>query len=150
MDFFTDNSQAIMISAVFLMAALLLLGLWRVLSPRLLTRRGQRLGVTEYYEIDRTRRLVLVRRDNVEHLLLIGAQQDLVIETAIPLRSPVEPVVAAASPATAASSPIGQTAAAAAVPPTQPGAARPAPRSPILPDRKPIPPITAPREDPRA
>jgi|GEM_PF-4506100 len=44
---------------------------------------GRRLDVLEGAVIDSKRRLVLVRRDNVEHLLLIGATQDLVVETGI-------------------------------------------------------------------
>jgi hypothetical protein len=48
-------------------------------------RRGARLAISEYHEIDKTRRLVLVRRDGVEHLLMIGGALDLVIETGIGL-----------------------------------------------------------------
>lgn len=53
-------------------------------------RKGSRLGVSEYYEIDKSRRMVLIRRDEMEHLVLIGGQQDLVIETNIgsPLLQP--------------------------------------------------------------
>jgi flagellar protein FliO/FliZ len=47
------------------------------------TRYGQRLGVAEYHDIDKLRRLILVKRDGVEHLLLIGPNQDLVIESGI-------------------------------------------------------------------
>jgi hypothetical protein len=39
--------------------------------------------VVEAATIDAKRRLVLVRRDEVEHLLLIGGGTDLVIEHAI-------------------------------------------------------------------
>lgn len=46
-------------------------------------RRGNRLGVVEYHEIDQTRRLVLVRRDGVEHLVMIGGAHDLVVESGI-------------------------------------------------------------------
>lgn len=46
-------------------------------------RKGQRIAVSEYYDIDKLRRLVLVRRDGVEHLLLIGPNQDLLIESGI-------------------------------------------------------------------
>lgn len=45
--------------------------------------RSQRLSVVEVRQLDMRRRLVLVRRDGVEHLLLLGATQDLVIETGI-------------------------------------------------------------------
>lgn len=46
-------------------------------------RRGQRLSVSEYYDIDKLRRLVLVKRDGTEHLMLIGPHQDVLIETGI-------------------------------------------------------------------
>jgi hypothetical protein len=44
-----------------------------------------RLGVTEQVSIDGRRKLVLVRRDDVEHLLMIGGPVDLVVEDKIPL-----------------------------------------------------------------
>jgi hypothetical protein len=46
-------------------------------------RRGRRLAVSEATIIDKRRRLVLVRRDNLEHLVMIGGAQDVVIETGI-------------------------------------------------------------------
>ncbi|MDP4824109.1 MAG: flagellar biosynthetic protein FliO [Aestuariivirgaceae bacterium] len=45
-------------------------------------RRNGRLAILDYYEVDKNRRLVIVRRDNIEHLLLIGGTQDLLIEKA--------------------------------------------------------------------
>lgn len=42
-----------------------------------------RLGVMETASVDRSRRLVLIRRDDVEHLLMIGGPIDMVIETGI-------------------------------------------------------------------
>ncbi len=43
--------------------------------------RPPRLGVTDFFNLDRYgRRLVIVRRDNVEHLLLIGGPNDVLIE----------------------------------------------------------------------
>lgn len=45
--------------------------------------RTPRLSVRDAAAVDRTRRLVLVRRDNVEHLILIGGPTDVVIETNI-------------------------------------------------------------------
>ena len=49
--------------------------------------RVPRLAVMDVARIDEKRRLVLVRRDEVEHLLLIGGQADLLIEPGI-LRVP--------------------------------------------------------------
>ena len=45
--------------------------------------RGRRLGIQEVLPVDARRRLVLVRRDDREHLILLGAAQDIVIETDI-------------------------------------------------------------------
>ena len=43
--------------------------------------RPARLGVTDFFNLDRQgRKLVIVRRDNVEHLVLIGGPNDLLIE----------------------------------------------------------------------
>jgi flagellar protein FliO/FliZ len=49
-------------------------------------RRGRppRLGITESFAVDRQgRRLVIVRRDNVEHLVMIGGPNDVVVEANI-------------------------------------------------------------------
>jgi hypothetical protein len=67
-------------------------------------RRGARLAISEYHEVDKTRRLVLIRRDEVEHLLLIGGAQDVVIETGIGLEEAEEQAVY--RPRTPASDPI--------------------------------------------
>src|ERR1700754_1506684 len=53
------------------------------------TQRGRmpRLAVIDAAAVDGRRRLVLVRRDNVEHLLMIGAPTDIVVEPNI-VRAP--------------------------------------------------------------
>ncbi|WP_332696137.1 hypothetical protein [Bosea sp. (in: a-proteobacteria)] len=45
--------------------------------------RQPRLGVVDIHDLDRQRQLILVRRDNVEHLVMIGGASDVVIETNI-------------------------------------------------------------------
>ncbi len=45
--------------------------------------RDKRLGIIEVASIDPRRQLVLVRRDDQEHLLLIGGANDVVIEVGI-------------------------------------------------------------------
>lgn len=45
--------------------------------------RGPRLGLVDTFDLDKDRQLVIVRRDNVEHLLMIGGTSDVVIETNI-------------------------------------------------------------------
>ena len=52
--------------------------------------RQPRLGVIEETSVDAKRRLVLVRRDNAEHLILTGGPNDLVVEGPI-LRGPARP-----------------------------------------------------------
>jgi len=56
------------------------------LAPR---QRNKRLSVIEVTTIDAKRRLVLVRRDAIEHLILLGANAETVIERAIaPMPNP--------------------------------------------------------------
>jgi flagellar protein FliO/FliZ len=50
------------------------------------TRAGKRLAVTESLSLDARRRLVIVRHDGREHLLLLGPTGDLVVE-----RGPLPP-----------------------------------------------------------
>lgn len=45
--------------------------------------RQPRLGIVDVYDLDRQRQLILLRRDNVEHLLLVGGPNDVVVETNI-------------------------------------------------------------------
>lgn len=54
------------------------------LAPRVSGNNGsERLGVIEIKALDAKRKLVLVRRDNVEHLLLLNGERDLLIEQGI-------------------------------------------------------------------
>ncbi|MFD0935722.1 hypothetical protein ACFQ12_11095, partial [Methylobacterium trifolii] len=57
--------------------------------------RQPRLGIVDIYELDRQRQLILLRRDNVEHLLLVGGPNDVVIERHIQRgqRAPAEPAL---------------------------------------------------------
>jgi flagellar protein FliO/FliZ len=55
------------------------------LGNRLPAVRGRmaRLGIVEIQSLDARRKLVLVRRDDVEHLLLLGPTGETVVETGI-------------------------------------------------------------------
>ncbi len=57
--------------------------------------RQPRLGVIEYATVDARRRLLLVRRDNIEHLVMIGGPTDVVVEANIVRAAPAsrEPAV---------------------------------------------------------
>ncbi|HMK70598.1 MAG TPA: flagellar biosynthetic protein FliO [Xanthobacteraceae bacterium] len=64
--------------------------------------RQPRLAVIDHASVDARRRLVLIRRDNVEHLLLIGGPTDLVVEPNIVRAAPAaREVPAARTPAAA-------------------------------------------------
>lgn len=99
MEFLSQNIQTIAIAAAVLLVLFVVIGVWRAFSPRVSGgRRGQRLGISEYYEVDKDRRLVIVRRDGVEHLILIGGPQDMVIEANIGSAETVQPGSARLAP----------------------------------------------------
>ena len=56
--------------------------------------RQPRLGVIDAAAVDGRRRLVLIRRDNVEHLLMIGGSTDIVVEPNIVRATGREPALA--------------------------------------------------------
>ena len=71
-----------------------LIGLTALMAKRLgfghqvgMGRSARRLGLVESLMIDGRRRLILVRRDSSEHLILIGPGADLVVEAGIPAPS---------------------------------------------------------------
>lgn len=53
--------------------------------------RERRLGVVEAASVDGRRKLILLRRDNVEHLIMTGGPVDVVVETGIQGPQPQEP-----------------------------------------------------------
>jgi Flagellar biosynthesis protein, FliO len=100
MDFLTPYMNYIVTAGIALAVLIVGLLIYKALGGPVMGRKGQRLGISEYHEIDKTRRLVLVRRDETEHLILIGGGQDIVIESGISLsngmedmREPVRPPI---------------------------------------------------------
>ena len=75
--------------AITLLIALAGLGFWIARQSLglggmpLFQSRQKRVGLVESAMIDGRRRLLLVRRDDVEHLILTGGPIDLVVETGI-------------------------------------------------------------------
>lgn len=49
--------------------------------------RGRRLQIIEVVAVDSRRRAVLLRRDTVEHLIVIGGPTDVLIEAGIPMQA---------------------------------------------------------------
>jgi flagellar protein FliO/FliZ len=96
--------------------------------------RNRRLAVVDSLALDPKRQLLIIRRDNVEHLILVGGPQDMVVEAGItveeataaqPARRPV-PMVATRKPAPAKASAAAPAAAVAAQPASEPTPAAPA------------------------
>ncbi len=105
MDFLAPYMSYAIPAAIILAVLIVGLLIFKALNQRVQGRKGQRLGISEYHEIDKTRRLVLVRRDETEHLILIGGAHDLVVETGIglnsgmdDLREPVRPPIPIRAP----------------------------------------------------
>lgn len=87
------EDYALAIGALALVVALIFVLSWfmrraGVVSGRMLGRSGRRLRVVEMTPVDVKRKLVLVRRDETEHLILLGIERDQVIETGIPAPVP--------------------------------------------------------------
>jgi len=77
--------------------------------------RQPRLAVIEYATVDARRRLLLVRRDNIEHLVMIGGPSDVVVESnivrAVPAsREPAMPRVPAPAETLARAIPLPEAA----------------------------------------
>lgn len=67
----------------------------------------RRLSVTEQFNLDNRRRLILVRRDDVEHLIMTGGPVDIVLETGI--AAPRGPLPDESTPAAPAAPRVGPT-----------------------------------------
>jgi flagellar protein FliO/FliZ len=112
--------------ALGIVLVMIVLGVWVLklftrASANVARGRNRRLTVVDSAMVDARRQVIIIRRDNVEHLIMTGGPQDLVIESGI-VPPPQAPYRAGRAPA---------------APP--PKAAPPSPRSdiaaPIAPDR---------------
>jgi hypothetical protein len=113
--------------------------------------RKTRLAVMDATAVDSHRRLVLIRRDDIEHLILIGGPTDVVVERDIRLAAPrrpaltgdggLQPVPATAAPAAKPRPPQPASAPARPAPAPQPvtAAAPPARPRPAAPPPAPAP-----------
>ena len=103
------GSAGTLLNAAFalgIVLVLIVIGLWLL---KLFTKAGERLGrgsdkrlqVIDSANVDGKRKVMIIRRDNVEHVIMTGGPQDLVIESGIavpepqPMRRPVRPAAAA-------------------------------------------------------
>ena len=77
---------AALLFVLALMAGLaLLLKKMGIAGPALVTPNKRRLKVIENLAVDSRRRIILIKRDDKEHLLLLGQNNDIVIEQNITL-----------------------------------------------------------------
>ena len=105
----TDTGSIVLAVAAFLFViALIALTAWAFRTfvmtggrsgGSFLRGRDRRLGVVETASVDGRRKLILIRRDDVEHLIMTGGPVDVLIETGIEgrqhLAPPLEDVVIA-------------------------------------------------------
>lgn len=87
-----ESGTTLVTSVLALVAvlALAVLGLWLLKltmkgTSTLGRGRNRRLGVVEQLQIDARRQVLIIRRDDVEHVIMTGGGQDLVVETGIPV-----------------------------------------------------------------
>lgn len=86
MEFETYFRFVAALALVLALIAVLAWGLKRYSVQGRIARRagpGTRLSVIEFKSLDARRKLVLVRRDDVEHLILLGPNQELLVEAGI-------------------------------------------------------------------
>lgn len=129
----SGNTILTMVLALGVVLVLIVLAVWLLklvsnLSGNATRGRNKRLSVVDTLVLDQKRQLLIVRRDDVEHLILVGGPQDVVIETGIavtetpvaqaPARRPL-PTLGARRPAqpTAAAPQVAEPAPAVARPP---------------------------------
>ena len=141
----------------FFLAFLIVLGLigaaaWAVRRfgsarfTRAVRGRQPRLAVIEYATVDARRRLLLVRRDNVEHLMMIGGPSDVVVEANIvraapaTVREPAAPRIPAPGEILDRAIPLPEA--------TSNGSWPLQPEAPVIPARPPAPARRGPRIEP--
>lgn len=133
----SGNTILTMILALGIVLVLIVLAVWFLklisnVSGNASRGRNRRLAVVDTLALDQKRQLVIVRRDDVEHLILTGGPHDLVVETCIPVpeAAPAQPArrglpsLATRRPASGKPAPA----------PTQPTPADPEPVTPPVPD----------------
>jgi flagellar protein FliO/FliZ len=95
------GTESTLLNAAFalgIVLVLIVLGLWglKVLTNATgrLNSTRKRLVVVDKAQVDGKRQVVIIRRDNVEHVIMTGGPQDLIIESGIAAPQPVQPMPA--------------------------------------------------------
>ncbi len=94
----SGNTILTMILALGIVLVLIVLAVWVLklisnVSGNAARGRNRRLAVVDTLALDQKRQLLIVRRDDVEHLILTGGPHDVVVETGIPVpeAAPAQP-----------------------------------------------------------
>ncbi len=110
------GSENTILNAAFalgLVLVLILFGLWAMkfflsASSNMARGRNRRLTVVESVQIDARHKVTILRRDNVEHVIMTGGAQDVVLETGIVVEkvgirrpAPAQPAAAQVQPSAA-------------------------------------------------
>jgi flagellar biogenesis protein FliO len=79
--------------ALGIVLVLIVLGLWVLkfffnASANMSRGRAKRLTVVDSVQLDPRRKVVILRRDNVEHVIMTGGPQDVLVESGIPVERP--------------------------------------------------------------
>lgn len=95
----SGNTILTMVLALGVVLVLIVLAVWLLklianVSGNAARGRNKRLAVVDTLVLDQKRQLIIVRRDDVQHLILTGGPQDVVVETGI--TAPEAPAVAPA------------------------------------------------------
>jgi flagellar protein FliO/FliZ len=82
----SGNMILTMVFALGIVIVLILLAVWLLklvsnVSGNVARGRNKRLAVLDTLAVDQKRQLLIIRRDDVEHLILVGGPQDIVVET---------------------------------------------------------------------
>jgi len=95
------GTESTLLNAAFalgIVLVLIVLGLWglKVLSNATgrLNSSRKRLVVVDKAQVDGKRQVVIIRRDNVEHVIMTGGPQDLIIESGVAAPQPTQPMPA--------------------------------------------------------
>jgi flagellar protein FliO/FliZ len=93
------GTESTLLNAAFalgIVIVLIVLGLWglKVLTNATgrLSNTRKRLVVVDKAQVDGKRQVVIIRRDNVEHVIMTGGPQDLIIESGVAAPQPAQPL----------------------------------------------------------
>lgn len=92
---FVKSAFALGLVLVFIVLGLWVLKFFTKAGSNMARGRNRRLTIVDSAMVDAKRQVIIIRRDNVEHLIMTGGPQDLVIESSVPVAEAPPPRSAA-------------------------------------------------------